>query len=110
MNVHDATGIPVVFDYHHHQFRTGDLTTREAMLLAFSTWPKGITPVVHYSSSRKTFEDATSHDASHAHYVYQNIDMFGQDVDVMIEAKAKEKATLRFISEFLIKEENLIPL
>jgi UV DNA damage endonuclease len=98
---HEATGIPVVFDYFHHGFRTGDLTTEEAMGLAFETWPKRITPVVHFSSSRKIFEDPTAAAASHADFVYGPVNRFGLDVDIMLEAKAKEKAAIRFIREYI---------
>jgi UV DNA damage endonuclease len=97
--VHDATGIPIVFDYHHHFFRSGDLTHEEALSLACETWPKHITPIVHYSSSRKIFEDPSSAEASHADFLYEPIDRYGFNLDIMLEAKAKEKATLRFIDE-----------
>jgi UV DNA damage endonuclease len=102
ITVHEATGMPIVFDYHHHQFRTGDLTTEEAMLLAYETWPRGITPVVHFSSSRRKFEDPLSAEASHADFVYERINVYGKDVDIMLEAKAKEKAVMQFISDFQI--------
>ncbi len=42
MYIHEHTGIPIVFDYHHHQFCTGGLTEEEALKLAATTWPKGI--------------------------------------------------------------------
>ncbi|MEX2232994.1 MAG: UV DNA damage repair endonuclease UvsE [Cyclobacteriaceae bacterium] len=100
LTVHEATGIPIVFDYHHHHFRSGDLTTEEAMLLAYDTWPRQITPIVHFSSSRKKFEDPASAEASHADFVYDRINRFGFDVDIMLEAKAKEKATMQFIREY----------
>jgi UV DNA damage endonuclease len=109
MNVHEATGVPIVFDYHHHQFRTGDLTLREAMLLAFSTWPKSITPIVHYSSSKKKYEDATSSEASHADFVYEKINLYGKEVDIMLEAKAKEVAALQFIQSSLPKNAIVSP-
>ena len=43
--VYKRIGIPIVFDYHHHKFCTGDLSEQEALELALSTWPKDITPV-----------------------------------------------------------------
>lgn len=101
LTVHEETGIPIVFDYHHHLFRSGDLTIEEAMLLAHQTWPRHITPIVHFSSSRKIFEDPDSNETSHADFIYQRINRYGLDVDIMLEAKAKEKATLRFIHEFV---------
>jgi UV DNA damage endonuclease len=101
MRVHEATGVPIVFDYHHHHFRTGDLTVREAMSLAISTWPREITPIIHYSSSKKRYEDANSSDVSHADFIYEKIDLYGNDADIMLEAKAKELAALQFIQRGL---------
>jgi len=97
LRVHDETGIPIVFDYHHHGFRTGDITHEEALTLAHSTWPKAITPVVHFSSSRKIFEDPLAPETSHADFVYEPINRYGMQVDIMIEAKAKEQAVLRIM-------------
>lgn len=99
LRIHEVSGIPVVFDYLHHRFCNGGLTEREAMLLACSTWPNDIAPVVHYSSSRKSFEDPQAAEAAHADYVYEKINLYGCRADIMIEAKAKEIATLRFIRE-----------
>lgn len=97
--IHEQTGIPIVFDYHHHTFRTGDLTAEEAMLLAYETWPRGITPLVHYSSSRKRYEDPASSEASHADFVYEPLNLYGRKADIMLEAKAKEVAAIRFMRE-----------
>ena len=52
MYIHERIGIPIVFDYHHHKFCTGDLSEQEALELAISTWPKAIKPIVHYSESK----------------------------------------------------------
>ena len=102
MTVHEAIRVPVVFDYHHHGFRSGDLTTEEAMTLAYETWPSGITPIIHYSSSRRKYEDPSSPETAHADFVYERIDLFGYKADIMLEAKGKEQATLRYIRQNLI--------
>ena len=60
MYIHHKIGIPIVFDYHHHQFCTGDLTEQQALILAVSTWNKsGVKPVVHYSESKVLHENDT---------------------------------------------------
>ena len=46
--IYSRIGVPIVFDYHHHRFCDGGLSEREALEMAMSTWPKEITPVVHY--------------------------------------------------------------
>jgi UV DNA damage endonuclease len=106
LEIHTRTGIPLVFDYLHHQFCTGGWTEKEAMTTATSTWPAGITPIVHYSSSRKKYEDALVSEVAHADYIYQYIDLHGQQTDVMIEAKAKERAVLRYLQEFAAQNTN----
>jgi len=101
MAVYNATGIPIVFDYHHHQFCTGGLSESEALALAVSTWPEGITPVVHYSESR-TLEQGGDHATpAHSDLCHGPMHLYGQAVDVMIESKAKELslATLTIVPE-----------
>jgi UV DNA damage endonuclease len=100
MFVHEQIGVPLVFDFLHHKFCTGGLSEDEAFQLACSTWPRDITPVVHFSSAKKVFEDSTAVDAAHADYIYEAIDTRGVDVDIMLEAKAKELAVKRFNREF----------
>ena len=36
--VHQEVGIPIVFDFHHHKFCTGNQTEEEALKLAALTW------------------------------------------------------------------------
>ena len=98
MYIHNAIKIPIVFDYHHHQFCTGDLSEEAALKLAATTWPKGITPVVHYSESKALHEN-NSKEKPQAHSLYINAipNTYELDVDIMVEAKAKELAILPFI-------------
>ena len=95
-NVYQEIGIPIVHDIHHHKFCTGGLEDEEAMLYAAMTWGD-VTPVVHYSESRSIeHNDPKIKPQAHSDYVYDFIDTHGLDVDVMIEAKAKELALLRY--------------
>jgi UV DNA damage endonuclease len=95
--IYKRVGVPIVFDYHHHRFCNGGLTEQEALELAMSTWPKDITPVVHYSESRSIEqEDEKIRPQAHSDYVYDYIDTYGNEVDVMIEAKHKELAVKKY--------------
>ena len=98
MYIYSAIKTPIVFDYHHHQFCTGDLSEQSALELAISTWPKGITPVVHYSESKALHENNPK-EKPQAHSLYINAlpNTYGEDVDIMVEAKGKELAILKFI-------------
>ncbi len=90
MYIHERIGIPIVFDYHHHKFCTGDLSEREALELAISTWPDDIVPVVHYSESRSKEQlDESIRPQAHSDYVIDYIDTYGHNVDIMVEANTK---------------------
>ena len=95
--VYKVIGIPIVFDYHHHQFCTGDLTEQKALELAIKTWGD-IKPVVHYSESRRDEKkDDTIRVQAHSDYVYEKIETYGHDIDIMVEAKAKELAVQKYL-------------
>jgi UV DNA damage endonuclease len=98
MYIHERIGIPIVFDYHHHKFNTGGLSEQEALELAISTWPKGIKPIVHYSESKALHEENDKlKPQAHSDYINELPNLYGNDVDVMVEAKAKELSILPFI-------------
>ena len=105
MYIHERIGIPIVFDYHHYQFCKGVLTEDEALELAVSTWPRGITPVVHYSESKALHEnDAKVKPQAHSDYINELPNTYGINVDIMVEAKGKELAILPFINQQTICE------
>ena len=98
MYIHKKIGIPIVFDYHHHQFCTGDLSEQQALELASTTWPKGVTPEVHYSESKALHEENSKlKPQAHSDYIKQLPNLYGNVVDIMVEAKAKELAILPFL-------------
>ena len=98
--IYGKMGIPIVFDYHHHGFCTGDLTEEQALKLAAETWPEGIKPIVHYSESKALHENDTKQKPqAHSDYINSLPDTYGMDVDIMVEAKAKELAILPFIKK-----------
>jgi UV DNA damage endonuclease len=96
---HQATGVPLVFDFHHHTCNPGDQTKEQALKMAISTWPAGVKPVTHYSSARR-IEEAKCKIQAHADYIHEYIDTFGCDVEIMLEAKAKEQALLQYRNKF----------
>ena len=124
---YSVIGIPITFDYWHHNFCTGDLTEEQAIKLAASTWPSNVRQAVHYSESKRletqliikslceennlSFEEVEKNPNSdlyatykefskikaqaHAEYVLKPINTYGLDLDIMLEAKAKELALLK---------------
>jgi len=96
--VYNVIGVPIVFDYHHHKFCDGGLGEQEALELAISTWPEGITPATHYSESRREEQgDDTIRVQAHSDYIYDKIDTYGNDIDIMVEAKRKELAVQKYL-------------
>jgi len=91
MFIHQQTGIPIVFDYHHHTCHPDGMTHEEALTMAMSTWPSDITPIVHISEPRDEQNFRAHHD-----YVLGEVNTYGFDVDIMMEAKAKELALLEY--------------
>ena len=99
MYIHNRINIPIVFDYHHHLFNTGDLSEEEALKLAITTWGD-ITPVVHYSESKALHEENNKlKPQAHSDYIKSLPNTYGLNVDIMVEAKAKELAILPFIKK-----------
>jgi UV DNA damage endonuclease len=108
MYIHQNTGIPIVFDYHHHQFCTGGLTEEEALKLAATTWPEGITPEVHYSESKALHENNPKEKPqAHSTYINELPNTYGMNVDIMVEAKGKELAILPFLDNSICEYSGL---
>jgi len=96
----ERTGVPIVFDYHHHQFCSGNLVEEEALRLAISTWPKGVRPTCHLSNSAKQHESADVAPNAHSDFIYSQFNDYGLEIDVVLEAKAKERALMKYIKDF----------
>ena len=95
--------IPFVFDYHHHMANLCEIRLEELLPRIFRTWDHFIQkPKIHISSpkSEKAFR-------SHADFVDPEFIMpflkplreVGEDVDFMIEAKAKDQAALKLVDD-----------
>ncbi len=97
MYIYEKIGIPIVFDYHHHQFCTGDLSEEQALKLASTTWPKNIKQEVHYSESKALHENNPKEKPqAHSYLINTLPNTYGLDLDIMVEAKGKELAILPY--------------
>lgn len=98
MPLHEDIGIPIVFDYFHHRCYDGGWTEKEAFLAAYGTWD--VKPVFHYSSSKREWEDATARREAHSDWVYEPINTYGKDVDIVLETKLKELSVGMYAEKF----------
>lgn len=89
-----ATGIPLVYDVHHHRCHGDGLTVEAATDLAAATWARE--PVVHISSPLEGWNGPRPE--RHHDYIdaadFPN-DWRSRNLTVEVEAKAKELAVLR---------------
>jgi UV DNA damage endonuclease len=110
LRVHQAIGVPVIFDHQHHLLNPGTLPMDQAVRAALATWPEGVTPKVHFSSPRldsrtvvraKREVIAPPLLSQHADYVHPwEFAAFLRaagpvEFDVMLEAKMKDAALLK---------------
>jgi len=94
--VYQHIEIPITFDYFHHTFNTGGLTEEEALKMASITWPDGITQCCHYSESRRKEKlDESIRPQAHSDIIYNKINTYGLNPDIVIEAKLKEQAIFK---------------
>jgi len=118
LQVHAATGVPVVFDNLHHALNgTPGLDEHAALAACLATWPADVIPKTHYSDAttemtavkvkgkapRLQAPRPGAHadfidPAAFAAYVQAAADL--RDFDVMFEAKAKDQAVLRIMDYF----------
>jgi UV DNA damage endonuclease len=95
-----ATGIPIVFDYHHHWCYADPTPEKDALHLAAATWPEGIRQLVHYSSCKKIHEDSSVVNRAHADHIYEKVNSHGLSIDVDLEAKAKDLALFSYLKKY----------
>ena len=116
LDLHERTGLRVVWDILHHHCNDPDgIADREALERALATWPEGVRPKIHYSSPKTAMEERKRRNGrrvdrtwvlpqlrAHAdmidpiafeHFLRETAG--GLDFDVMLEAKAKDLALLR---------------
>lgn len=100
--IYQQCGTPITFDFFHHICYEDPMSEKDALELCASTWPRGVRQLCHYSSSKKLNEDATVILRAHADYLYEPIETYGMELDVEIEAKAKELALQRYHEQFSV--------
>jgi|SRR5579883_1665439 len=90
--IHDATGVPVLFDCFHHALNNGGPNLRETFPQFLSTWSQADgTPMMDYSSQecgKRVGTHCTSLDPEDFRRFLDEVE--GYDFDLMLEIKDKE--------------------
>jgi UV DNA damage endonuclease len=115
LQLHERTGIRVVWDALHHRCHNPHgIAEAEALRRALDTWPAAVTPKIHYSSPRLDIEVRRTHEGrrvrerivipplrAHADLVdpiafeaFLRAAGPAREFDVMLEAKAKDLALI----------------
>jgi UV DNA damage endonuclease len=97
--VHKRIGIPLTFDYLHYYCNPAEgVSEEEALRICVSTWPKGITPITHFSDSKKINEDSSSKLLAHSDWIWTpKIETYGLSIDTELEVKQKDLALLKYL-------------
>ncbi|GAA0320290.1 UV DNA damage repair endonuclease UvsE [Bacillus carboniphilus] len=103
LQVCQKEGIPFVFDYHHHMENPGDETIETIIPDIFETWKKANQPPKIHISSPKSDKQYRAHadyvDVEFMKPLLSVLKDMDQDVDIMIEAKAKDLALFRLVED-----------
>ena len=101
-NIFKEVNVPIVFDSHHFELGPQDASYEDSFHMAYESW-QNITPVCHHSNGKKEFEDnSVRSKAAHSNYYYKPFNDLGKNVDVVLEAKFKEKALKKYLYDFVV--------
>jgi UV DNA damage endonuclease len=95
--VYKKVGIPLTYDFLHHQCNPDGLSREEGLNLCLSTWPSGIRPITHYSDSRKIYEDSSVKEVAHSDWIWNKIETYNKEFDIELEVKSKDLALLKYL-------------
>ncbi len=99
--------IPMVLDYHHYVCNDEGEKIEDYLPQILNTW-KNINPKIHFSSPKSKLkkEFRSHHDYVNSNDFINFIELLkncNKDVDIMIEAKAKDDALFRLVRELKYK-------
>ena len=99
----ESLNIPMVLDVHHHNCNNNGENISEYLVRIFDTWKdEKLPPKVHFSSPKDGIRDRKHHEYINVEEMKKFIDitkLMGESFDIMIEAKMKDLAMLKVVSE-----------
>jgi len=113
LRIYRHTGVPVVFDSHHHTFNTGGISMVLASNAAKETW-RDVKPLQHLSNSDPELASDARFQARRAHSEFihhipecQLHDVQNDTIDLDVEAKCKNLAIDKMRKDFQIHDVSL---
>ncbi len=118
LSICQKLNIPMVLDYHHYKCNNEKEKIEDYLPQILATWQNNpLPPKIHFSSPKNL-----TNPRAHSEYInYQDfinfikiISIYSQDIDIMLECKAKDEALFRLIrqlkiySKFKIKNNTII--
>jgi UV DNA damage repair endonuclease len=102
VDIHQSCQVPICFDIHHHICKNNGETLEPMLDKVFDTWQGFGIPKMHISSGKTCETDNSHHDFIFKTDYDRLIRLLdGRDVDIMFEAKQKEKSVLRIREELM---------
>jgi UV DNA damage endonuclease len=112
MHINKETGIPIVFDSHHHQFNQDGFNTEDASTHSILTWKRNgeyFKPLQHLSNTEPGMENGSFPDRrKHSQYIHYvpdcQLELAKQNlIDLDVEAKMKNLAIMKMRKDFNIE-------
>jgi len=103
--VYSQTGVPVLFDSHHHAFNEDGMSGEEAFDKSCSTWGS-IKPLTHLSNTEPGMENGSFTErrkhSDYVHYIpdYQLKSNNNNQIDIEFEFKMKNLAITKAVKDF----------
>jgi len=100
LEIHDRTGMPVLFDSFHHERLNNGESRKEAISMAQKTWKRkdGLLMVDYSSQDKSGRAGRHAESLETAHFRKFIMDTGGFDFDLMLEIKDKERSALRALA------------
>ena len=92
---------PMVLDVHHHNCNKSEKDLSNYLNEIFNTWDT--TPKIHFSSPKNKKDIRAHNDYINSDDFINFIKLIDRDIDVMLEAKAKDDALFRLVRELKYK-------
>ena len=92
---------PMVLDIHHHNCNKSEKDLSNYLNEIFNTWDT--TPKIHFSSPKNKKDIRAHNDYINSDDFINFIKLIDRDIDVMLEAKAKDDALFRLVRELKYK-------